>query len=333
MLHCGIIGLGGLGKVHFKNLSEMGKKDIGVKIVALCDVEEKKITEKVNINLGEDKSEIDPAQYSIYTDAEKMLKNEKLDFVVTALPTYLHADIAVMALDHGLHVFSEKPMALTVEEGQRMLDASKRNGKLLMIGQCLRYWPEYRKLKQIIDDGEFGKVIRAEFSRYSSLPVWSWQNWYLDEKKSGGAALDLHVHDVDTVNWLFGAPASVFSSATHNRAPYDSISTIYQYPDKTVCTVADWGAHKLPFSMEFMVRLEQAVVTKDKQGFSIFTKDEILKPEIEKGDAYYNEIFDFIRCINENQPIKTNPPESSMLSLKIALAEKESARAGGLIKI
>jgi len=81
MLNCGIIGLGGLGKVHFKNLNEMEKKGIGVKLTALCDIDEKRFSEKVNINLGEDKSKIDPAKYSIYTDAEKMLKNEKLDFM------------------------------------------------------------------------------------------------------------------------------------------------------------------------------------------------------------------------------------------------------------
>jgi predicted dehydrogenase len=97
--------------------------------------------------------------------------------------------------------------------------------------------------------------------------------------------------------------------------------------------MADWGADTLPFSMEFMVRFERAVVTMDRQGFNIFAKDKVLKPELEKGDAYYNEILDFIRCINENQQIKICPPESSMLSLKIALAEKESASAGGVVSI
>jgi predicted dehydrogenase len=262
-----------------------------------------------------------------------MLKTEDLDFVVIATPTYLHAEITKNALGHGVHVFCEKPMAYTVEQAESMIDAARNAGKKLMIGQCLRFWPAYVKLKEYIDSGAYGKVNRADFTRLSSTPLWSWQNWYLDHEKSGGAALDLHVHDVDMVNWLFGAPEAVYSTATHAVTKFDSITTNYKYGDKVVTAVGDWGLPaKAPFRMEFMVRFEKATVTFDGNGFTVFTNDEIQKPEIPAGDAYYNEIIDFMRQINQDTTETVNPPESSLLSLEIALAEKESAARGETLK-
>jgi predicted dehydrogenase len=334
MLKCGIIGFGGLGKVHFGNLLKMEKSGAGVRVAALCDVERESFSASTSMNIGESGGVADLSPYRLYSDAADMLDKEELDFAVAAVPTYLHSGIAVSALNRGLHVFSEKPMALTLEQCQAMLDASAASGKLLMIGQCLRYWPEYRKLKELVDGGEYGKVVRADFSRLSATPLWSWQNWYMDHEKSGGAAMDLHVHDVDTINWLFGVPEAVTSVATHVVSKFDSISTAYHYADKAVSAVADWGlAAKYPFGMGFVVRFEKAVATMSPQGFRIYTQDEALAPELPKDDAYYCEMADFTRCIREGAAIEANPPESSMRTLKITLAEKESALSGKRVAI
>ena len=134
MLNFAIIGFGGLGKVHFRNLKEVMKVEKDINLVGICDVEESAFTSQVKMNIGTENSNLDVTKYKFYKDAEEMFDKEQLDFVITALPTYLHAPIAIMAMERGIHVFSEKPMAVNVEQAQAMLDAAKKNkGKSLFL--------------------------------------------------------------------------------------------------------------------------------------------------------------------------------------------------------
>ena len=88
-------------------------------------------------------------------------------------------------------------MALNVAECDRMIDAAEASGKVLQIGHCIRFWPEYVVARQIIRDGSFGQVVGASFRRFTALPGWSPDSWFADEKRSGGQPLDLHIHDTD----------------------------------------------------------------------------------------------------------------------------------------
>ncbi|MDR2751044.1 MAG: Gfo/Idh/MocA family oxidoreductase [Clostridiales bacterium] len=328
MLKCAIIGFGGLGKLHYKNLAEL-EKEGEAKAIAVCDVDEKQYTySRIEINLDVDLS-IDSFGLPTYLSAQEMILEQKPDFVISATPTYIHQDIAALALSLGVNVFSEKPMALTIPSCDLMLEASRASGKLLMIGQCLRYWPEYAYLKELIDSRIYGEVERAEFIRYGSFPKWSWNNWFADHDKSGGSAIDLHVHDVDMINWLFGPPKSVSSQATHRLTPYDSISTLYSYPGKIVFASAEWGMpDTYPFHMGFLVRFEKATVSYNAGVLKIFEESGVSEPVLSKEDAYKSEIKDFIKCINEGKKIEINPPEDSKMAVQIALAEKESAAKG-----
>lgn len=333
MLQCAIIGFGGLGKVHFANLRKMEQAGLDVRLVALCDVEEQQFRRATDTNLGAGQA-MDLTELRRYTDAAELLEKETLDFIVNATPTYLHADLAVLALERGVHVFSEKPMALSAEQGRRMLDTAKKQGKKLMIGQCLRYWPEYQKLKELVDGSAYGELKRAEFWRCSTTPQWSWQNWMNDHEKSGGAAIDLHVHDTDMVNWLFGKPDAVSAATVTYETPYDYISTSYHYAGKAVTAIGEWDP-LLPdmFRMGFMARFEKAVVRYDADGFSIATPDGKITPELPQHDAYYTELVDFMEWIRGQKETTVNPPESSLLSLEIALAEKESAAQGNCVQV
>lgn len=105
MLKYGLVGFGGLAKVHFGNTEELEKIHNDIKLVAICDVDETKFTSNVATNLGEDNSSLDLSAYNLYTDPDEMLEKEKLDFVVTAIPTYLHDTIAIKAMEKGIHVF------------------------------------------------------------------------------------------------------------------------------------------------------------------------------------------------------------------------------------
>ena len=133
--------------------------------------------------------------------------------VDVCLPTDLHAEVTVAALEAGKHVLCEKPMALTVAECDRMVAAAKASGRFLMIAHCIRFWPEYIALKEIVDSGQYGKVTSALFRRISGLPKWS--EWFPNPQRSGGAILDLHIHDVG----LYQLPAGDAATG-HCRAAW-----------------------------------------------------------------------------------------------------------------
>ena len=336
MMNFAIIGFGGLGKSHFRNVAEVSKKVKDINLVAICDIEEEAFYAQTSTNLGGSSTDLDLSAYRLYKDAAELFEKEKLDFVITALPTYIHEKIAVMAMEHGINVFSEKPMALNLAQGENMLHTARKNNVKLMIGQCVRYFPEYAMLKELIDSKKYGNVIRADFSRISPVVTWSWQDWMLDEAKSGGAALDMHVHDVDFINWAFGAPRAVTSSATNHKSKHETISTVYHYDNNMLVTaIGDWGMPGcFPFTPGFTVRFEKATVVLTAEGVKLYPEEgqpSII--EVPADNGYVEEIVDFINCIREGKESAINPPEASLLSLKIALAEKVSADTGKTVAL
>ena len=336
MMNFAIIGFGGLGKVHFRNIEEVTKVVGDIKLVAICDIEESAFTSVVKTNISADGG-IDLSAYNLYTDLEEMLNKEKLDFVITALPTYVHEKIAVQVMERGIHVFSEKPMAISPEQAQNMIDVAKKNNVKLMIGQCLRYFPSYRALKELIDTKEYGEVKYANFTRLSMLPKWSWNNWFQKEELSGGVTLDLHVHDLDFINYAFGKPESVYTKASTNFMNNDTVVTHYNYAGGALITAtASWAMQtQFPFTAEFIVAFEKATVESRRGKTMIYTETEAkeLDQSIEKlglptENGYSNEVIDFINCIRNDSISVANPPESSKLTIDIAYAEKKSAAEG-----
>lgn len=329
MLNCAVIGLGGLGKLHLNNLLSL-KDD--VKLIALCDVEPNKLTEVAATNQGVQETKVDLSHIPFYTDAEEMLNKEKPDLVIVALPTYLHAKYAIMAMEAGAHVFSEKPMARTSEEAIKMIETSERLGKKMMIGQCLRFNNACKTLKQFYDSGELGKFVRADFHRYSLVPVWGWDHWYEDFEKSGCAALDLHVHDVDLINWVFGLPEYVSSVAGHRRTPFESISTRYYYKDGTMVTAScDWSfGNSFGFRRGFFAIFENATLEMTEGGeIKVHPLDgETYDVPIVVVNQYLEEMKELISAIKEDRPVKVLVPDSTKETLDLALAEIKSAQTG-----
>ncbi len=328
MLKFAIIGFGGLGKLHFHNVEEVANRVGDIKLVALCDINEKAFSTQTTINLSEKQKHLDLSPYNLYCDAEEMFQKEKLDFIITALPTHLHEKIAVLAMEHGIHVFSEKPMAISCAEAQNMIATAKANNVKLMIGQCLRFFPEYVRLKNIIDSRLYGEVVRAEFTRLSKTPDWSWQDWMLDESKSGTAIFDLHVHDVDFIHWTFGMPKAVTSFTTSHKLKHESIMTVYDFGDeKVVTSKADWALPRsYPFTADFSVRFEKATVELRRGELWLYPESGVAqKLDVPNDNGYVLEIVEFVNCIKENKASEINPPESSLLSIDIATAERKSA--------
>jgi predicted dehydrogenase len=331
MLRVGITGFGFMGQTHYKCWKALK----GAEVVAVCDVNPNIVedTKRAVGNIGDTEEAVDFSSLRLYTDFEEMLKSAELDAVSITLPTSLHADFSIKALASGVNVFCEKPMALNVEDCERMIAEAESSGKVLQIGHCVRFWPEYAKTKQIVDSGEYGKVIAATFQRLGAAPTWSIDNWFLDEKRSGGMALDLHIHDTDFVQYLFGVPRAVCSFGA--KGPGEGllhIVTQYLYDDDKVVT-AEGGWAMMPtfgFEMSFNIVMEKATLVYDLTREPAFrvcpAEDEAFTPEVQEGDGWLLEIEHFTKAVSGEKVEEITTLEQSRDSVRIVAAEKESAR-------
>ncbi len=337
MVRVALVGLGFMGRMH---LSIYGNIE-GVEITALCDARKEGLDLSAggggNIEVGEMKTDLSKAKK--YTDYEEMLKEGGFDYVDLCVPTYLHKDFTIMALRAGYDVFCEKPMALSTADAEEMIKVSEETGKLLTVGQCLRFWPMYVRIKEILDSKEYGEVISAEFSRYSPSPTWSINNWMMSGELSGSAAVDLHVHDVDIIHFYFGKPLSVSSSGV--EAPgggYGHISTIYEYPGKTVTSVGNWlCVDTFPLIMRALIVLEKGVInldTSQSDALVIYEngKDKTI-PKLDPRDGYYFELASFVENVKTRTAPKVVTAESAKESLNTVMMEIKSAGKGKSVKV
>lgn len=212
-LKVGIIGLGGICKaMHMPAYQNMPD----VEVAAICDIVPAKIkTFKEKFGLPED--------IPSFTDYNALLDVEGLDFIDICTPNYLHSVIAVAALEKGLHVFTEKPDAVSPEEAEKMMAAAKKSGKHLMAMRNNRYRNTAKYLKKYIEDGKMGDVYcgRCGWIRRRGIPGKG--GWFTTKEKSGGGPLiDLGVHMMDLAIWLMGNPKPVAVSGCTYRKFADS---------------------------------------------------------------------------------------------------------------
>ncbi len=330
MVQVGLVGLGFMGQQHFQIYREME----GAELVAVCDKDPGRVGEtapSVGGNIGE-AEEIDLSNQARYTDVTEMLDSEELDLVDICTPTYLHSEMTVAALEAGCHAVCEKPMARTVSQCDEMIAAAEKTGNMLFIAQCIRFWPEYEVLAQMVEDGDLGDIRAARFVRQSPTPAWASNDWLMDNELSGGALLDLHVHDVDFILSIFGTPNAVMAQGTNivsEGAPVDHVDTQYMYDDFVCTAQGGWVMpDSYPFDMGF-----QVLGTEGLLDFSV-NNDPMLQwypfdgepetPEYEPGTGYENELAYFVECVETGTPPRRVTPRSARESVRLVMAEATS---------
>jgi predicted dehydrogenase len=334
-VNIGIVGLGMMGKMHFNTYA--GIK--GVKVAAIADVDALKLKgdwSKIGGNIASGNKGPDLRGVRLYNDPSELLKDPGVDVVDITLPTFLHAEWTIRALQSGRHVICEKPMALNAREGRAMIKAARDAEKQLFIAQCIRFWPAYSTARELARGGKYGRVVSAVFTRVSARSDWSWRDFLNDPRRSGGCALDLHIHDADFVLHLLGKPKSVLSRAVlSGKYGVDHITTFYEYrAGSLVQAEGAWEYNKgFPFSMSFRIAMEKATLVFDSRGLSLYPEKG--KPQAIKtaeGDGYLHELRHFTDCVRHNRPSPIVPPESALTSLELVAAEIESARSGKAVR-
>ncbi|MBO7741302.1 MAG: Gfo/Idh/MocA family oxidoreductase [Victivallales bacterium] len=320
------VGFGGIGHTHAS-----GYPMEGCELVALCDINEKVLNESgATINIGSSQvKNLD--KIAKYTDFRKMLKVEKPDMVDICIPTPLHVEYAIIAMKAGCHVLSEKPMGLNSRQCRRLIDAAKKYGVKVMVAQVLRFCPSYEYIRDSYKDGRYGKLLRLDMRRLSSCPV---NAWYNDHTQSGGAILDLHLHDTDFVNSLLGAPDAVTSRGIVGcTGGIDDVFTVYEYKNGPVVT-ASGSWFRDGWDCKYAAIFEKATVT-TTGGDNVVVSQYGRNPEtikFENPSGYANEIAYLADCIANDKAPERCPLESTMESVRIVEAEMRSIRLGRTVR-
>jgi predicted dehydrogenase len=215
----GLVGTGYIGKIHGRAAQSLE----GVELRAA---------------VGTDPAALKQfsADYGVqhcYTSLDEMLREGQVDAVVIATPNYLHAPQTIAAMEAGVHVMVEKPMAMNGAEAEAMADASRRSGALLMVAHCWRFDLETQWLRSQVETGVLGKIIRTK--GYGIHTHWGPPGWFVQKGMAGGGALaDMGIHALDTARYLLGDPQPV--------SVYARIGTYYQEfdVDDTGVILVNW---------------------------------------------------------------------------------------------
>ena len=330
MIKIGIIGCGFMGKVH----ANCYKALQNVRVVGVCDVQQDRAMEIANLTGAR-----------MFTDVDELIDNKEIDAISIFLPTHLHKELVIKSAQAKKHIFCEKPFALTVKDAEEMIKETKKAKVKLMIGMVLRFWPEYIEFKRIVDSKIYGKLATLTCTRLSSRPIFGWDKWYFDPKRSGGAALDLHIHDTDYICYLLGKPKSVRSLIKKSNLGTEYISTTYNYEDTIVNAEGGWVGQSFGFVQEIRGVFEDGTVLEynsKNQPLIIHGKEKaelvnIPKPKVDfvnsggnisERDGYYNEVKYWVECLQNDKYPERVTPEDAKVSLEIVLKEIKSAEVG-----
>jgi predicted dehydrogenase len=276
-LNVGVIGLGMMGQTHLDVYATLP----GVRVAAVADLDEAKRTGQTisggniegqaqgGFNLAAPASDL-----KRYADGMDLINDPDIDIVDLCVPTPGHLPLGLASLNAAKHTLIEKPLARTYEQATQLADAADaawdRHRAVSMCAMCMRFWPGWDWLKDTIATGTYGKVLAATFRRVAPFPG---GDFYANGDASGGAALDLHVHDLDFIQHCFGPPEAVSRSGyTKITGQPDHVLTTFRYAhdhphlaeNALVFAEGGWAmADGFPFTMQYTVNFEMTTATFD----------------------------------------------------------------------
>jgi len=249
-----------MGMIHY--LAARKLKD--AKVVAICSRDPKKRAgdwRGIRGNFGPAGEKMKLKGVRGYEDLDQLLADPDIDMVDVCNPTHLHPETAIRALQAGKHVLVEKAIALQPREADQMLQAAQSAGKLLMVAHVLPFVPEFAYAAAAIRDGTHGRLLAAHFERIISKPDWSSE--IADASKTGGPAVDLHIHDTHFIGLVSGVPGQVFSTGVVENDAVVHLTTQYLYGPGAPCVSCSSGALAMPgrpFIHAFEIFLEKATL-------------------------------------------------------------------------
>ncbi|MEI7908758.1 MAG: Gfo/Idh/MocA family oxidoreductase [Verrucomicrobiota bacterium] len=340
MTNVAVVGLGFMGITHIKAYRNIPN----ARIVALCDASRLPVDGVLAApggNIGSDDTlTFDMTRVKATRDLAELLADPTIDLIDICVPTLAHPKLAIAALQAGKHVICEKPLARTAAAAREIAAAATDAKGYFMPGMCIRFWPEYAWLKQAIAQQTYGRVLAARFRRVSEPPAWGREHFF-DGSKSGGAILDLHIHDADFVQYCFGRPSGVFAQGfSYYSGAIDHVVAQYQVEGgAAVSAEGSWVMGEgHGFEMAFTVIFENGMVdfnsNRSTDGLRLFENGQPARTiEVAPGDGYLAELSYMIECIASSQAPTIVTASDGASAVEICEAEAESIRSGLLVAL
>jgi predicted dehydrogenase len=329
-MRIGILGSGFMGTTHARAYAKIP----GVSIAAVSSR---------NLDRAEKLAKEVGARATI--DNRSIIDDPSIEAISNTLPTHLHAETTLTALKAGKHVLLEKPFALTAADCDDMIATAKETGRTLMVAHVLRFWGEYVSLVELVHSGKLGKPISAVAARLSQLPAWA--DWFLNPVWSGGAVLDLCVHDFDALNWLFGTPKSVYARGQELKPGlWNDIHALVDYGGANGFVEGSESMPQgYPFTAAMRVLCESGLVefifraggvSVEMGGGASLMVHEAGKAyplTAKPGDAYDNQASYFVDCLRKGIKPTRGTPEQARIAVATANAARRSLENGAVTSL
>ena len=332
-INVAVVGLGFMGMTHLRSYQQIDS----ARIAAVCDASrlpvngalsgvDGNITTAEAIHLGND--------VKICRTLDEILADPGVDLVDLCVPTPLHVQQPLAAFKAGKHVICEKPLARTSAQARELVAAAQAASVFFMPAMCIRFWPEWAWLKQAVEQKTFGAVLAARFRRVSEPPGWSRANYFKGEQ-SGGALFDMHIHDVDFVQYLFGRPQSVYANGLSRfSGAIDHVLALYKIDSgATVSAEASWLMHPgHGFNMAYTVNFERATADYDSsrgaEALKVYQEGQGMSAVKCPGpDGYVSELRHMIHSIQSGTPPSVTA-QDALSAVEICEAEEQSIKTG-----
>ena len=326
-----VIGVGSMGKNHARVYSELPEADLA----AVADTDQKLVSATAEKHGAR-----------AYTDYREMLEKEKPDAVSVVVPTAMHEEVGMAALEAGAHVLMEKPIAATVEEGQRLIEKARAVKKQLMVGHIVRFNPAMQALKQKLADGDLGRIFQVFCRRAGPFPA---------RIRDVGVVVDLAPHDVDVMRFLIGADPLRVYAETERRIHTDHEDLVWgllRFPDgvvgsleinwltptkiREVLVLGERGLFRIDDLTQDLYFYENAQVNADLwpalKTLKGVSEGHMIRYAIQRYEPLKAELQAFLGAVKEDKPVPVSG-EDGLEALRLALALVESGQKHQVIEV
>lgn len=294
-----VIGAGGAGRTHIENLRTMP----GVRIAAVCDP-------------SPDAAAIAASLGAAHCDLDAVLGDNKIDAALICTPTHLHEGQVRRVLQSGRACICEKPLCLSSAGADALFALAAANGTQLYIGQVVRFFEAYELAAEYAREGRLGRLLDASLHRLTARPAWQKDGWLFDPAKSGLIPFDLHIHDLDFLVSVLGAPDAFTAQRGGADAQADYYRVLYRFGRVTACAEAAWYRAPLPFTQGYRLYFEEGVLCYDGRVVTLYAPDAAPRALLEADgpntrptginvtptNAFYREMEHFLDCIRRGAP-------------------------------
>ncbi|KPV44011.1 dehydrogenase [Alicyclobacillus ferrooxydans] len=322
-----VIGAGTMGSVHAEAYASMP----GVELRGIVDPR-LDVAQSLAEKLG---------SFS-YSTLDSLLMAEDPDVVDVCVPTPFHKEYIVRAAKAGKHIISEKPLDRNLSDAEDSIRVCKEHNVRLFVGQVVRFFPEYRSIRQQIVQGKLGQVGTARTFRGGSFPSGS-NDWYANSKLSGTIIVDLLIHDIDFLRWCFGDVERVYAKnlvAERNRLDHAYVSLKFQ--NGVIAHLEGTWSAPSGFSTAIEVAGDKGLITHNSDGSVPIhsairqQRSGVAAVEVPSSpmihNPYFIELEHFIHCIRTGD-VADVEPEDALAALKISLAAVRSAQSGEVVTL